>query len=254
MSSLPVENISDDDAISVSIAENTNVMPIAKTMSVTLTDAGGGGDCFYLSIHDALESQGYKDAFITAFGAPSEKNRFVQRLRTLVSNEAEGALKKLYKELCNKAASSPADFTALLGMGALPNWLPPVILKYINIDNLTCLDNDNEQMTLFVSEVQGKIVTMGNWAGELEKNAAKSVLARVGVYLEVKNRIMPRLALIPGRIVLSNMGEMHYRYYRYNMRGGRKTRNNRKNRRAVRTKAGKSRRSNSFTRVRRALY
>jgi len=237
MSGQTRENTSENDALSVSIAENTNVIPIAKTTSVKLTDAGGGGDCFYLSVYESLKSQGYLEAFNSAFGPTPDNISFVKRFRLLISNECESLLKNFYKEMCTKAAGSPDDFASLLAINAIPDWLVVIIKKYISTDNLSCLEQDAETITLFISECQAQITKMGNWAGELETKAAKNILSRIGVYLEIKNRVMPRLALVPGRIVLCNLGEAHYQYYSYNMKGGRKTKKSlRKNRRNRKTR------------------
>ena len=140
--------------------------------------------------------------------------------------------------MCIKARETPDVFEEIITSNVIPQWLVSLIRKKIIPGPRACVGaNANIYKIMFVSKAQDLIKKMGNWAGEIEKQSATRLLAEFGVYLEVKNRVMPRLANVPGRIVLCNLGEYHYRYYSYNRRGGKKTIKKRGNRKTVKSKS-----------------
>lgn len=66
---------------------------------VTIRDAGGGGDCFYYSLYEALKESKSIDSTCTFWDLPKTKSAFVAEFRVLISQNAEEDLRRMLSHL-----------------------------------------------------------------------------------------------------------------------------------------------------------
>ena len=204
--------------------ENRGQVQQQYLTAVTAVDAGGAGDCFFYSLHDALIDRGLKQQFDTAFGTQGTKNTFVGKFRNALAENANDALIQRYRTECeNKIQSypTPEAYNMYLRASANPVWLTHMLYNTFQKSTQEqhgCLElkDESPEIQAFVKRGQAEIKKRGNYIGELEATIAKTLIHdKANIYLDIKSSKRGSLINIKNRIVLYNQGEGHYQFFKY---------------------------------------
>lgn len=245
--------------------EISNIGTVNRAVvNVVIKDAGGGGDCFYFSMYEALESRGYLELLSNSLGMPgfTDKKDFNIKIRELISDNIDDSVKDMIQHFCETfLIQNMSNVDSLkLSLLTLPVWLQNIIKKHVNIKSC---GNIEQVYNLVLREVKASIIIPGNWAGELEVAVIKNMLDTVGIELTVHNRKLSKLIdfeifsrdignigeIQPHRIVLYNSGELHYQYYLFPKAPVKRNRQGGYYRTKKQKKSKKNRRTKKFRRV-----
>ena len=202
--------------------ENRGGVPPEHLTDVRAVEAGGGGDCFFYSIHDALVNRKLKGRVDARFGTAGTKEQFVTLFRAVVANNADEDLSTLYQETCNNKIGQYNDineFRSFLQISENPYWLNTLLIDtFRNYDSrqVGCLLNEpaSPEVLKFIRRGKAAITTRTNYVGQLEVAITQRLLQEVGVYLDIKASKFSQLLNIENRITLYNIGAGHYQYFR----------------------------------------
>jgi len=193
-------------------------------VNVAIKDAGGGGNCLYFSLYEALQSRGYLNMLSESLGMQFiDKHDFNIKIRQLIADHVDGVIRDMIQHFCNSVMqrNMPGVESLKISLLAQPLWLQNIIKKHAHI---RFCGNVNQVYNLVLEEVKASIKTAGNWAGEIEVQVATNILDTAGIILSVHNTKLSKLIdfeilsrnldqVQPHRIVLYNSGELHYQYY-----------------------------------------
>ena len=202
--------------------ENRGGVPPEHLTDVRAVEAGGGGDCFFYSIHDALVNRKLKGRVDARFGTAGTKEQFVTLFRAVVANNADEDLATLYQETCISKISQYNDineFRSFLQTSENPSWLNTLLIDtFRNYDSRRdgCLLNEpaSPEVLKFIRQGKAGITRRTNYVGQLEVAITQRLLQEVGVYLDIKASKFSQLLNIENRITLYNIGAGHYQYFR----------------------------------------
>jgi hypothetical protein len=202
--------------------ENRGGVPPEHLTDVRAVEAGGGGDCFFYSIHDALVNRKLKDRVDARFGTAGTKEQFVTLFRAVVANNAGEDLSILYQETCISKIGQYSDineFRSFLQTSENPYWLNTLLIDtFRNYDSRRdgCLVNEpaSPEVLKFIRQGKAGITRRTNFVGQLEVAITQRLLQEVGVYLDIKASKFSQLLNIENRITLYNIGAGHYQYFR----------------------------------------
>jgi len=202
--------------------ENRGAVPQEYLTDVRAVEAGGGGDCFFYSIHDALVNRKLKDRVDARFGTAGTKEQFVTLFRAVVANNAGEDLSILYQETCISKIGQYSDineFRSFLQTSENPYWLNTLLIDtFRNYDSRRdgCLVNEpaSPEVLKFIRQGKAGITRRTNFVGQLEVAITQRLLQEVGVYLDIKASKFSQLLNIENRITLYNIGAGHYQYFR----------------------------------------
>jgi hypothetical protein len=215
-----INSANESNSIST-MEDKTSELP--GSLPVKIVEAGGGGDCFYFSVFEALQNKGLLDIVSNTFKIPKDKDGFNLGFRKVLSDSLDDDLKVLIKEVCNVLVSGdPIDGI----LSEQPGYLATILGSM----NLGCLD-DIKPILIRIKEA---IKQRGTWAGQIEVAKAKELLeGYCGIYLDIKKRRLYRLFNFDNRIVLFNDGNgRHFQWFKLGAAGG--------SRRTMRNKRGKN--------------
>jgi hypothetical protein len=195
--------------------EDRNRISSALLSKVRSVEAGGAGDCFYYALFEALRKQNLLDR--VALG--TEKQAFVDRFRSIISQKADSLLIELYRLVCEARATeyhSDDAFGEYIRTSEYPTWLSELLIKTFT-SVTACLEHvyDSEEVQRFIRRAKYQMLFSGNYVSSIEPRVAQEHLRSLGIVLDIKNRLVRQLLNVKDRIVLRNIDAGHYQYYEF---------------------------------------
>jgi len=195
--------------------EDRNRISSALLSKVRSVEAGGAGDCFYYALFEALRKQNLLDR--VALG--TEKQAFVDRFRSIISQKADSLLIELYRLVCEARATeyhSDDAFGEYIRTSEYPTWLSELLIKTFT-SVTACLEHvyDSEEVQRFIRRAKYQMLFSGNYVSSIEPRVAQEHLRSLGIVLDIKNRLVTQLLNVKDRIVLRNIRAGHYQYYEF---------------------------------------
>jgi len=195
--------------------EDRNSISSELLTPVRSVEAGGAGDCFYYSLFEALRKQNLLDRVAIS----TEKQVFVNRFRSIISQNADSLLLELYRLVCDARATeyhSDDAFEEYIRTSEYPTWLSDLLLDTFPF-GAACLEHavDSEAVQRFIRRAKYQMTVRGNYVSSIEPRVAQEYLRGLGIVLDIKNRFVTQLLNVKDRIVLRNISAGHYQYYEF---------------------------------------
>lgn len=170
---------------------------------VTIRDAGGGGDCFYYSLYEALKESKSIDSTCTFLDLPKTKSAFVAEFRVLISQNAEEDLRRMLSHL-----KTLDDLTIAMQIEEMSNEFQE-ILQFENIQQIP--------EKVLIGQLQEAMATRQVFVSEIEVTAARRILQCLPkpINLEIFHNPCTEMLNQKNRIALLNIDTLHYRWFSF---------------------------------------
>jgi hypothetical protein len=146
-------------------------------------DAGGGGDCFYFSLYEALAERNLLKNVMDAYGTftPLNKNSFNQYFRNLIAEQITPARLATTIEILRSTLRENKS-KSLYALAELVNLQPWLVQAY---------KNSNDNTDLFARNVRRFIRQAKNEPQALEIGLARQLLRTAGIALHLVYKNFP---------------------------------------------------------------
>ena len=193
-----------------------------------LRDAGGGGDCFFLSFIEAIREEGRLCDFMMQSCELNKEEAeecisqgsgyLVNTIRHLVASNIDDHAGLAYDALVEGCKTSGHEL-----LSGLDRWHLDVLFnaEMSNDDIFNYFDDDDEgkedlwnNKDDFVLHFRNGVAAMGSYVGEIEVTFFQSLISPFKFNLNIINKPVASLPR-DGAITLLNRGECHYNYYSF---------------------------------------
>ena len=205
---------SEEEARSIATSENIadkprngeNARPLpARALKALAVEAGGRGNCFFYSLHAALDNKGLLNNVCAVLGLSIEKEAFNTGFRNLLSlsPELRDQYSTVISNLCEQIVNG---FSINASLRDIPDQHAKILRK---LDLTNCFPI---QQTL-LDELLDATSTSGVYVGEVEVKIVAEILRTIcNVYLDIKSRLLARVVPYDNRVVLYNINSGHYQW------------------------------------------
>lgn len=192
---------------------------------VRIKDAGGAGDCFYLSLVAALTEQGLVDLVRDCLGVQPSADRllFTGGIRNLIAESLHDRAGLVYDYLTGLVDRHASAVERAVQMETQRMIMGETFALWHRLAFYNARDRAD-----YIGRIRSGVRVRGNWASEIEVKTLVGLLQVCGIDLVVynNNRAGALSAVEGGRhkVYLYNAGNVHFQYFSFSATGGRKTR------------------------------
>ena len=180
----------------------------ANNHSVRVVDAGGAGNCFYLSVHAALFEAGLVERVEQCLGLAQSEGRdlFIGAIRNFIADNVADRAREIYDEL----QTVPRDSLAEIMSTTFSGWHRNAY-------------NRSRNAAEFIQNIASGIRANGAWASEIEIILFRDALRQCGIEMvSHSNRPAQLSQVVNGMpaIHLYNPRDIHWQYFSFLTAGG----------------------------------
>ena len=190
--------------------------------AVTVKDAGGGGDCFYLSLAAALRERGLVQRVGECLGMQPSANRllYTDGIRNLVADSVTQQASRVYSYLAGLIDRRGTQVDLAIQMETQQIIMRETFAEWHRLAFYSAPNREE-----YIRRIAAGIRVRGNWASEIEVKTLTQLLALCNIDLVVynNNRVETLPQVVAGRekIYLYNQGNVHFQYFSFAVVGGR---------------------------------
>jgi len=192
--------------------------------NVQVVEAGGGGNCFFYSLFDALKFYNLLDCVHNIFEFNNDKEDFNIKFRIYLSNNLDEELKgfvNFYCQLNNSRENingTPItqqeinDIKAQI-FATLSENMRKLLSEAGEFTEIKCQDENYKN--IIVENMKEIIRTNFNYVSEFEVRKVINLLKDpCNIILTIKYQNLNKISFSPNEIILYNIGEGHYQWFK----------------------------------------